>query len=154
MNKGIMVFLLLLTGFAGSAQAATDFSGTWVMNTDQGENLGMMKALKETLIAEQTAGELTLKFIDIFQGNTTTREVKLDLGGNAVDNFAAMGDPSKTTSKWEGDSLVTTWVTAGAIPGTEVVRTETHVLDEEGSRLTVTIERANRPNMVLVYEKQ
>ncbi|MAF82793.1 MAG: hypothetical protein QGH93_03365 [Gammaproteobacteria bacterium] len=154
MKTRAMVFLLMLFGVVGSVQAETDFSGTWAMNTKLGENLGMMAALKETLTATQTAGQLTLDFIDIFQGKTTTRQVKLDLTGAVVDNFAAMGDPSKTASKWDGARLVTTWTTAGAIPGTEVVRTETHRLDDEGSSLTVTIERANRPTMILVYEKQ
>ena len=154
MQARLMVFLFMLFGFVGGVQAGTDFSGNWVMNTKLGENLGMMAALKETLTATQTAGQLTLDFIDVFQGNTTTRQVKLDLTGAVVDNFAAMGDPSKTASQWDGDKLVTTWTTAGAIPGTEVVRTGTHMLDDKGSSLTVTIERANRPTMILVYEKQ
>ncbi len=149
-----VLVLLLLVCIAGSVQAATDLSGTWELNGKKGENLGMMAALKETLVIVQTAEQMTFDFTDVFRGNTTTRQVKLDLTGVPVDNFAAMGDPSKTASTWVSGNLVTTWTTASAIPGTEVVRTETHALTDDGAVMTVTIERANKPNMVMVYEKQ
>jgi len=154
MSSRNVVLAILFCCFAAGAQAATDFSGTWVMNGKKGENLGMMSALNETLVVTQTDGQLIFDFTDVFRGKTSTRQVKLDLTGAAVDNFAAMGDPSKTESKWDGDKLVTTWTTASAIPGAEVVRTETHGLNADGTVMTVTIERANRPTMVLVYEKQ
>lgn len=154
MKMRSVILVLLFVCLAGSAQAAADLSGTWVLDAKKGENLGMMAALEETLVVSQTNGQLTLDFTDVFRGNTTTRQVKLDLTGTAVDNFTAMGEPSKTESKWDGARLVTTWTTASAIPGTEVVRTETHTLTDEGSGLTVTIERANRPTMTMVYEKQ
>lgn len=148
------VVAFLLACFAGGAQAATDLSGTWILNGEKGENLGMMAALDETLVIEQTAEQLTLAFTDVFGGNTTTRQVKYDLTGTTVDNVAPMGDAGKTRSTWVGDKLVTTWTTASAIPGTEIVRTETHALIDDGAMLTVTTERANRPNIVMVYEKQ
>ena len=154
MNFKSVVIAFLLVCFAGSVQAATDLSGTWELNGKKGENLGMMSALQETLVMVQTDELLTLDFTDVFRGNTTTRQVRLDLTGTSVDNKAAMGDPSKTASTWDGEKLVTTWTTASAIPGTEVVRTETHALADDGAVMTVTIERANKPNMVMVYEKQ
>jgi hypothetical protein len=148
-----LVIALLLICFAGSAQAATDLSGTWVFNGKKGENLGMMAALEETLVVTQTAALLTIDFTDIFRGNTSTRQVKLDLTSTVADNLAAMGGKSKTKSTWDGDKLVTTWTTVNGV-GAEVVRTETHVLIDDGTGLTVTSERANKPNMVMVYEKQ
>jgi hypothetical protein len=149
-----IIFGLLLVCLVGSVQAATDYSGTWVMNAKKGENLGMMAALEQTLIVTQTDEKLTLDFSNVFRGQTTTRQVTLDLGGAVVDNVAGMGDPSKTESVWDGSNLVTTWTTASAIPGSEVVRTETHALSADGATLSVTIERENSPTMVLVYEKQ
>jgi len=154
MSLRSVVITLLFFCFVSSAQATTDFSGTWVMNAKMGENLGMMAALDETLVVVQTDSQLTFDFTDVFRGKTTTRQVRLNLTGAVVDNFAAMGDPSKTESNWAGDALVTTWTTASAIPGTEVVRTETHTLSADGATLTVTIERANRPTIVMAYEKQ
>lgn len=148
------IAFVLLVSFGMTAQAATDFAGTWVLNTKKGENLGMMAALEQTLVVAQTDVQMTLDFSNVFRGQTTTRKVTLDLGGTVVDNVAGMGDPSKTESKWDGEELVTTWTTASAIPGTEVKRTETHSLAEDGATLTVTSERASRPTMVMVYEKQ
>ena len=78
-----------------------------------------------------------------FQGSASDRKVTLDLSGAAADNPAAMGDPSKTESAWDGDDLVTTWTTEGAIPGTSVTRTETIALGADGT-MTITTVRANK----------
>lgn len=136
------------------AQGAADFSGTWVLNTKKGENLGMVAAIQETLVVVQTDTEMQLDFTDVFQGNTTTRQVTYDLSGNAVENFAAMGDRSDTVSKWVGAHLVTTWTSEGAIAGTTVVRTETRKLEQDGQVMTVSTQRGEQPAMVMVYEKQ
>jgi len=150
--KSVMITFLLIC-FASVTHAATDLSGTWLLNGKKGENLGMMSALKETLVATQTADLLTFDFTDTFRGNTTTRQVNLDLTGAPADNLAAMGAQNTTVSTWEGEKLVTTWTSVNAV-GTEVVRTETHALTDDGTIMTVTIERANKPTMVMVYEKQ
>jgi len=136
------------------AEAPTDFGGTWELNTKKGENLGMVAALQETLAVTQTGDQMTLRFTDIFQGKTTTRDVTYDLSGEPVDNFAAMGDPSRTVSNWSGAKLVTTWTSEGAIAGTEVVKTETRELSDDQQVMTVTTARGETPAMILVYEKQ
>jgi len=151
------MFLALLTvGLAGIvfAQDAVDFSGTWVLNTKKGENLGMVAAIQETLVIVQTQDEMKLDFSDVFQGNTTTRQVTYDLSGNPTENFAAMGDRSETVSKWTDATLLTTWTSEGAIAGTTVVRTETRTLADDGKTMTVSSARGEQPPMVLVYEKQ
>jgi hypothetical protein len=114
----------------------------------------MVAALKETLVVTQTAEQITVDFTDVFQGNTTTRQVSYDLSGEPVINYAAMGERSETVSKWIDNVLVTTWTSEGAIAGTEVVRTETRSLSEDGNIMTVTTARGERPAMVLVYERQ
>lgn len=156
MNKLRMALMLIALGVAivTFAQDGADFAGTWELNTKKGENLGMVAALKETLVVTQSAEQLTLDFSDIFQGNTTTRKVNYDLSGKAVINYAAMGDRSETVSKWVYDTLVTTWTSEGAIAGTEVVRTETRSLSDDGKIMTVATVRGERPAMVLVYERQ
>ena len=74
--------------------------------------------------------------------------------GKPVINYAAMGERSETVSTWVNDSLVTTWTSEGAIAGTEVVRTETRSLSEDGDSMMVATARGDRPAMVLVYERQ
>ncbi len=136
------------------AQSPIDFSGTWVLNTKKGENLGMVAAIQETLVVTQTAEQLSLAFTDVFQGKTSTRQVTYDLGGKPVENYAAMGDRSETVSRWVDNQLVTTWTSEGAIAGTEVVRTETRAVSDDGQTMSVTSARGENPPMVMVYEKQ
>lgn len=136
------------------AQGVTDFSGTWVLNTKKGENLGMVAAIQETLLIAQSEDEMKIDFTDVFQGNTTTRQVTYSLTGDPVENFAAMGERSETISKWVEADLVTTWTSEGAIAGTTVVRTEIRKLTDDGQVMTVSTARGERPAMVLVYEKQ
>ena len=147
----IAVGLLAAAAWAG---AAPDFSGTWEMNPDKGENLGMAAAVKQTLVITQTEEGLRQDFTNVFGGNTTERQVNYDLSGAAVTNYAAMGDESETVASWDGNKLVAIWTSEGAIPGTEVVRTETRWLSDDGNTMSVSTERANRPTMVMVYDRQ
>jgi YD repeat-containing protein len=156
MTKTRTILAALAIAWAGiaAAQEGVDFSGTWVLNVKKGENLGMVAAIQETLVVAQSGEELKIDFTDVFQGNTTTRQVTYDLSGNPVENFAAMGDRSETVSKWVDADLVTTWTSEGAIAGTTVARTETRTLMEDGQVMTVATARGEQPAMVLVYEKQ
>lgn len=131
-----------------------DFSGTWVLNTKQGQNLGMVAAIQETLVIAQTPEALDLDFSDVFQGKTTTRQVHYELSGAPVENFAAMGDPSETVSSWDGEKLVTTWTSEGAIAGTEVVKTETRWLSDGGNTMSVETARGDNPSIIMVYDRQ
>ena len=143
--------LALITLMAHAAPPA-DFSGTWILNTDKGQNLGMVAAVQETLVVKQTEERLDQDFTDIFQGNTTTRSVSFDLSGEPVTNYAAMGEKSETVSAWQGTRLVTTWTSEGAIAGTSVVRTETRWLSEDGLTMSVESARGDRPSMIMVYD--
>jgi hypothetical protein len=136
------------------AQSPADFSGTWVLNTELGENLGMMKAVQETVVITQTDEQLVADYADTFGGKTTTRQVTYDLNGNAVDNFAAMGTPSKTVTNWDGARLITIWSNEGAIAGTTEERTEIRELIDEGARMSVSASRGDNPAMVFVFERQ
>ena len=146
-----LFFGLLLTCVVGSAQAATDFSGTWVLNTKKGENLGMVAAVDQTLVVTQSDTQLILDYTNVFMG-THKRKVTLDLSGAEVENPAAMGDPSMTESAWAGDNLVTTWTTERAL-GDPLKSIVTIELAADGT-MAITTERANKPTTILVYEKQ
>jgi len=134
-----------------------DFRGTWVLDTDRGANLGMMKAVQETIVASQTGDQVSFDMTDVFTGVTTTRTVTYDLSGATVPNKAAMGADSQTTSRWEGNKLVTTWAAEGAIADTTSERTETRCLTNGGETLNITMTRAGNPAIEeaiwFVYEK-
>jgi hypothetical protein len=148
-------FGLLATALAAAAWAANpDFSGTWELNTGKGQNLGMVAAIQETIVVVQTEDALRIDFTDVFQGNTTTRQTSYDLQGEPVTNFAAMGEESRTVSRWEGDRLITTWTSEGAIAGTEVVKTETRWLAADGQSMSVETAREGRPSMIMVFDRK
>lgn len=154
-NLAISIALaILLSGAPAFGQAVADFSGSWELNPAEGENLGMMAAVKESLTISQTEAELSIAFTDVFGGNTTTRQVTYDLGGDPVTNFTAMGEQSETVAAWVDDRLVVTWTSEGAIAGTTVERTETRSLSDDGFTMTVTSARGSKPPMVMVYEKR
>ncbi len=136
---------------------AIDFRGTWVLNTDRGANLGMMKAVNETIVATQTADQASFDMTDVFAGMTTNRSVTYDLNGATVPNKAAMGAESATTTRWEGAKLVTTWAAEGAIAGTTSERTETRCLTDGGQTMNITMTKAGNPAIEeaiwFVYEK-
>jgi hypothetical protein len=148
--------LWLALGVAGPTLAAgnPDFTGTWKLNTDKGENLGMMKAVKETIVIKQTAADITMDHTATFMLSTTNRRVTYDLGGKALPNEGAMGDKALTTVKWDGGRLVATWTSEGAVPGTQNVKTETRSLSADGRTMTVITERKGKDPIVMVYDRQ
>jgi len=133
--------------------APIDFRGTWILNTDRGENLGMMKAVNETIVATQSEEQVIFDMTDVFAGMTTTRTIVYDLNGAVMQNKAAMGAASETVTRWDGDKLVTTWTEEGAIAGTKTARTETRWLTDNGMTLSVSMVRDDNPAMVFVFEK-
>ncbi|MFQ5634678.1 MAG: hypothetical protein ACE5G3_05025 [Gammaproteobacteria bacterium] len=150
----VLITAVIGMGIAACTQDAPSFSGTWELNPKKGENLGMVAAVKETVVISQTGQQLVIDFTDVFQGNTTTRQVTYDLSGKPMVNFAAMGDRSETVSTWKDGELVTLWTSEGAVAGTSVVRTETRSLSGDGDTMTVANARGDNPAMVLVYERQ
>jgi hypothetical protein len=136
------------------AQAKPDFGGTWVLNNQKGKNLGMVAAVKEKVVATQTADKLALDIAATFQNDTTKRVVTYDLAGKPVENQGAMGDKAETVAKWDAGKLVVTWTAEGAVAGTKTVKTETRSLSADGKTMTVVSQRGTNAPMELVYEKQ
>lgn len=151
--KTLAMLLLLTLAPVVLADAPTDFSGTWKLNTDKGENLGMMKAVKETIVATQSDEQIVFAMTDTFGGMTTERTVTYDLNGKTMQNKAAMGAASDTVTAWDGDKLVTIWTSEGAIFGTKKERTETRWLSEDGNELSVSMVRGDNPAIVFVFDK-
>jgi aspartyl aminopeptidase len=152
MKTLITLILVALTPIV-LAEAPTDFSGTWKLNTDKGENLGMMKAVKETIVATQSDEQIVLAMTDVFWGMTTERMVTYDLNGKTMQNKAAMGAESETVTSWDGDKLVTIWTSEGAILGTKKERIETRWLSPDGDELFVSMARGDNPAILFVFDK-
>jgi hypothetical protein len=153
MKQLLRPWLFLLLAPVVSA-AGANFSGTWVVNPGRGQNMGMMANLKLTVTLEQTDKMLTSTDISSMQGQEQRRVVTYDLTGKAVPNAGPMGDKSQTVSKWDGNTLITTWTSEGAIAGSQVVRTETRSLSADGRTMTVETVRGSSPPVVMVFEKR
>lgn len=152
--KAIRILAFVCSLAFGVAEAAPNFSGTWALNPAKGANLGMMAAVQETITVAQTADKLTIDHAATFQGETTKRTVNYDLAGKPVMNEQAMGGQGETVAKWDGEKLVVTWTSEGAIAGTKVTRSDILSLAADGQSLSVEAVRSNRPNMIMVYEKK
>jgi hypothetical protein len=151
-----VVLLLTLVIFRGGtpAFAATDFSGSWLMNVSKSKNIGMMSSMQITLTIKQTANELVVSEFSKFNGQERMRELHYDLSGKTAANTGPMGDPNETVTKWAGSALETTWTGEGAVAGTKVVRTETRSLSSDGKTMSDEYLRGSNPAMVLVFDKQ
>jgi hypothetical protein len=146
----------LATAFIATAMAATpvNFSGTWIFKPARSQNAKMMESVQYTSIIGQTDRALTMHDVSVYQGKEQVSDTNYDLTGRSVDNPSPMGDPARTVSRWDGQRLVTTWTSTGAIAGTTVVRTETRWLSDGGKTMSVESSREGRPPMVLVFERR
>lgn len=152
-GTALLSLALGLVSLAAHAAGAPDFSGTWQINPAKSENLGMMSAVKQTLVVTQSAGELKIAETSDFQGQKTERSVRYDLKGAPVVNEAAMGGKSETVAKWEGDRLVVTWTTEGTVAGTKNVRTENRSLGADGKTMRVESIRGTNKPVVMVFDR-
>ncbi len=144
----------LLLSLPAFAAGTADFSGNWELNTDKGQNLGMVKAIDETIVVTQSAEKLVMDHTSKFMMKTTKRQVSYDLTGKPVSNEGAMGDKAQTVAQWADGKLVVTWTGEGAVAGSKTVKTETRWLSADGREMSVETARANKPSMVLVYDRK
>ncbi len=154
MKRKLLGLVVCLTAAAALAAKTPDFSGTWEFNTKKGENIGMMTEMKMTATIEQTATSLDVNSHATYQGQDSDTKTHYDLTGKPATNDSPMAGPSETVSKWQGDKLVTTWTSQGAVAGSKVVRTETRWLSPDGKTMTVESVRATRPRVVMAFDKK
>lgn len=131
-----------------------DFAGTWVFNPLKSTNVGMMSAATLVSTVTQTATELVARDDSSFNGASQTRATRYDLTGAPVANESPMGEPGRTTTKWIGQTLVTTWISEGAVAGTTTVRTETRSLSPDGKTMYLKSSRGGAAVMVIVFDRR
>jgi hypothetical protein len=148
------VGLALSAAWAGQPAGNPDFSGTWELSAARSVNLGMMAAMKVTLVLSQTATQLTIRETSVFQDKPSERTVHYDLTGKPVDNEGPMGGRNETRARWSDGRLVVTWTSEGAVAGTRVVRTETRSLAADGRTMSVESVRGTGKPVVMVFERR
>lgn len=152
-GTALAALCLGLASFVALAAGAPDFSGTWQINPAKSENLGMMAAVKQTLVITQGATELKIAETSDFQGQKSERAVRYDLKGGPVVNDGAMGGKSTAVAKWEGDRLVVTWTTESTVAGAQNVRTENRSLGADGKTMRVESLRGTNKPVVMVFDR-
>ena len=150
--------LLTLLGVLFSLRAypaGLDFSGTWAFNPNGSRNIGAMSSMKLTTVIEQSASKLIQNIDATMMGQHEQQQVTFDLSGKNVPNETPMGEKSDTITKREGARLITTWTTAGAVPGTTTVSTETRYLSADGKKMYVeTAGKNGKPAVIMAYDKK
>jgi len=141
-----------MAGYA-YAQAAANFSGTWVLDTgksDLGMNTSAAKTPmnKVTLIIKQTATQLSVE-------RSTGDTAVYNLDGSESMNSLPGGGQSKTTMHSVGNMLVAK--TTSQISGMNVEMTDERSLIANGQEMVLKVTRqtpSGEKKQTLVYNKQ
>jgi hypothetical protein len=150
----LLAFVCLVCVVA-SAGKRPEFAGSWEFSTAKSKNIGMMMQVKMTQTIQQTDSSLDVLSHSTFQGSDQDMKTHYDLTGKAVANDSPMAGPSETTSKWDGEKLVTSWTSQSALAGGDrVVRTETRSLSADGNTMTLESVRQTNPPVVMVFDKK
>ncbi len=157
MKRFLVGFLMVAGMLIGSvsAQAAPDFSGTWVLDLDKSD-LGVknMPADKQaqmkkvTIVIKQTTSQLTIEL-------STGDIAAYNLDGSPSSNALPNGTKATTVTKWDGNTLVST--TTYDIDGQNVETHDVRSLDASGKIMTLQITRrmpSGEMKRSLTYNKQ
>lgn len=139
--------------FAGVGTQLPQFSGQWTFEPAQSRNVGMMGGMKIHTTVIQTSSDLTVDDDSDFSGQKGTQHTVYDLTGKPVGNTPIMGGTATTTSRWDGEKLVTEWESSGSIAGTTVKRIETRYLSSDGKTMYVESSRSGQEPMVMVFTR-
>lgn len=145
---------LLFSSISGPAAARPDFSGAWTFVPEKSQNVGMMAQMKMRQIIAESPSALDVTSKTNFQGRDQETKTHYDLTGKSTTNDSPMAGPSETVSHWDGDKLVTTWTSNGAVAGTKTVRTEKRSLSQNGKIMTVESVRGANAPIVMTFERQ
>jgi hypothetical protein len=154
MKTTIGMLLICLASTAALAAKTPDFSGKWIFNPEKSKNIGMMSQMKMTQTIDQSSTSLDVISDTTFQGSDQQMKTHFDLTGKPATNDSPMAGPSETVSKWDGDKIITTWTSKGAVDGTKTVRTETRSLSADGKTMTVESVRGSNAPVVIVFDKK
>ena len=154
MKPRFFVAVILLVAIAALAANKPDFSGSWEFNVEKSRNIGMMSQMKMVQTIQQSNTSLDVSSHSIFQGSEQEMKTHYDLTGKPAINESPMAGPSETVTNWDGNKLVTTWTSQGAVADSKVVRTETRSLSVDGKIMTVESVRGSNPPVVLIFEKK
>ena len=149
----IVIAVVAVACLTAGGAPPPQLAGTWTFDSAQGKNLGMMASMKIHTNIVQSQSELTVDDASDFNGQQDVQHTVYDLTGKPVSNTPVMGGTATTSSRWEGDRLVTEWKSPGSIAGTTVTRIETRYLSPDGNTMYVESSRSGRDLIVMVFTR-
>ena len=147
------VAILCAASLTASGANLPHLEGKWTFDPAQGKNLGMMAGMKIHTTIVQSQSELTVEDASDFNGQQDTQRTVYDLTGKPISNTPIMGGTATTSSRWDGDHLVTEWKSGGSIAGTTVTRIETRYLSPDGNTMFVESSRSGHDLIVMVFRR-
>ena len=147
--------LLTLALVAIQAQAKTDFSGTWKLNTSK-TDFGPMPP-PDSVTEKIAHQDPDIKANVVSAGGPMgdmTYDVAYNTEGKETTNSVG-GNDFKSTAKWDGDELVVD--TKGSFGGTDFTSKDRWNLSTDGKVLTVTrhlTSSMGEADMKMIFDKQ
>ena len=137
------------------AQASSDFSGSWKMNSSKSDfgPLPPPDSRTEKITQQDTSIKDSIASTG-GMGGDQAYDVTYDTTGKEVTNTVA-GNDFKSTAKWDGDELVIE--TKGSFNGTDFTSKDRWTLSSDGKTLTRATHLSSamgEADMKLVFDKQ
>lgn len=146
-RTGLLICIIATTGRSATATAeeqrgpdrTPDFSGTWTRDVKRSENPFTGPS---TIVIEQTGSELTTRST---KGQARVERYRLDASESV--NEERDGTKSKSTARWEGETLIVTSAVS-PLAANPYTRTTTYSLASGGKELIIdtdTVSAAAKP---------
>ncbi len=136
------------------AQAKTNFSGNWKLNSSRSDFGAMPAPDSRTDTITHQDPDLKDAFTQIGQMGEVTAEVKYSTDGKETSN-TVRGNPIKSTAKWDGEELVVD--SKASFNGSDVSMKDRWSLSADGKTLTIqrhVVSPMGEMDQKVVLEKQ
>jgi hypothetical protein len=151
---GFALYIVAGLLVAGQAQAKPNFSGEWKLDASKSEFGPMPAPSKRTDKIAHADPNLKVTTTQTGQNGEATVELKYMTDGSETTN-ELRGAPMKSTSKWDGDTLLIT--TKASFQGNEITLADKWNVSEDGKFLTISrhiVSPQGELDQKIVLEKQ
>src|SRR5581483_1736892 len=118
----------------GQAQAKPNFTGEWKLNASKSEFGPMPAPTSRTDKIAHSDPDLKVTTTQSTPNGDATFELKYTTDGESTNQMR--GNPVKSTSKWDGDTLIIT--SKASFNGTDITFADKWNLSEDGKVLTIS----------------
>jgi hypothetical protein len=146
-NSIRLILLLPLLSFLLDAQSRPDFSGAWVIGDTSGDS---QKVGTETPFMRVEHREPRLKVTIASSSKSSDQDIWLLTTDGAENTNRTRGAEVKSHTHWQGNSLVTEWVTQAN--GQPMNHRQVWSLSNDGKRLTLAMRDGENETTVTAHK--